>query len=451
METRLENLTKRGVAGFIDPEGSFLKKIKENPEGVVIKFGVDPTRPDIHLGHSAVLRKLRQFQELGCKVVFLVGDYTTKIGDPTGKSKVRPEIDQKEIEKNMKTYLDQVGKILKTDKKVFSWIRNSDWFLSSADIEPKDGVLVRILNRGINPRSFVGKAILFSETRMQRKNLNKNEILSVTLTSFLSTLRKITHAKLIERDMFQDRIKKGEELYMHEMMYPVLQAVDSYVIHKLYGSCDLEVGGTDQTFNMLLGRDVMRDNKQNPQSVMSMSILVGLDGKEKMSKSLDNYIAITDEPGNMYGKVMSIPDSAIPSYFELCTYTPIEKIEEIKKQLSGGEVNPRDLKMELARQIVSEYHGEKMAQKAEEDFVKKFQKGEVPENTETLEIKDVSKIKDILIEKGVATSKSELKRLFDGGGVTNLETKEKASTPEDLKNGVYKFGAKTFLKIDIKQ
>ena len=448
MDKNTQNLIKRGVSEFIDPEGSFLKKIENNPKDVVIKFGVDPTRPDIHLGHAVVLRKLRQFQDLGCKVIFLVGDYTAKIGDPTGKSKVRPEVDQKQIEANMKTYLAQVGKILKTNKEVFSWIRNSDWFLSPADIQPKEGLLVRILNRGINPRSYVGKAILFNETRMQKNFLKKEEILSVTLTTFLSTLRKITHGRLVERDMFKKRIESGEELYMHEMMYPVLQGVDSYVINKIYKSCDMEIGGTDQTYNMLLGRDVMKFNKMEPQSVMSIDLLVGTDGKEKMSKSLDNYIAITDEPWDMYGKVMSIPDTSIVSYFELCTFTPLEDIEEISKNLLDQKTNPKDYKMRLAREIVAIYHGEQASKDAEKDFVQKFQNKDIPTEIETITITKEENLTESLIKKGISKSKSELRRLFEGGGVTNIETKEKATSIEDIKEGIYKFGSKTFYKIE---
>lgn len=450
MNTDIDKLLKRGVGEFIDPEGLFLNKLKTNPKSIVIKFGVDPTRPDIHLGHAVALRKLRQFQDLGCKVIFLIGDYTSQIGDPTGKSKVRPEIDQKEVEKNMKTYLEQVGRILKTNKDVFSWIRNSDWFLSPTDIEPKQGLLVRILNRGINPRSFVGKSILFNETRMQKAVLKKEEIISVTLTSFLRTLRKITHGRLIERDMFQKRINNNEELFMHEMMYPVLQGVDSYVLAKIYGSCDLEIGGTDQTFNMLFGRDVMKNNNLSPQAVLSVEVLVGTEGKEKMSKSLDNYIAIADLPWDMYGKIMSIPDNAILQYFTLCTFTPLEDVEDIKKKLENGSVNPKEIKMRLAREIVAIYHGEKASKDAENDFIKKFQKGDIPEDLEEVVLEKETNIQDLLIQKGIAKSKSELKRLFDGGAVTNVETKEKINSVENIKEGVYRFGSKRFIKIKTK-
>ena len=323
------DLLVRGVRDFVDPDDHLRKKILENPSGVVIKFGVDPTRPDIHLGHAVVFRKLRKFQDLGCKVVFLVGDFTSLIGDPTGNSKVRPEIEQKEIEANMKTYLDQVGKILLTDKKVFAWIRNSDWYYSSTDLadDPERKVEMNIEQDGKTIKasfpgnSFLAKSIVHNETRMQ-KQFSSGKIWDLTVRGLLWTLRGVTQGRLINRDMFQDRLKRGEELYMHEMLYPVLQGIDSFMIANIFGTCDLEVGGSDQTFNMLMGRDVMKMNKQNPQAVLSFEILEGLDGKEKMSKSLDNYVAITDEPENMYGKIMSLPDSLITKYFKLCTYTP---------------------------------------------------------------------------------------------------------------------------------
>ena len=262
---------------FIDPEGKFKEKILRKAKGeyeedIIIKFGVDPTRPDIHLGHAVIFRKLRKFQDLGCKVVFLVGDYTAQIGDPTGRSKIRPEIEQKEVEANMKTYLDQVGKILLTDKNSFSWIRNSDWFTAITDIElPKgDKVKMSIEKEGkktdidFDANSFVGKAVVFEKTRMQPTITGFRGAISViTLKSLLWTLKHITHSRLIERDMFQERIKSGKELFMHEMLYPVLQGIDSFVLSEIYGNCDLEIGGTDQTFNMLIGRDIMKLNKKN--------------------------------------------------------------------------------------------------------------------------------------------------------------------------------------------
>ena len=363
---KVDDIYARGVASFIDPNGVFQKKMETSPEKVNIKLGVDPTRPDIHLGHAAILRKLRAFQERGAKVIFLIGDYTAQIGDPTGKSKVRAEVTQQEVEKNMKTYVDQVGKILLTDSAHFSWIRNSDWFLSATDLlfgenaKPHLDVVDpqgKKISFPLDPNSLLGKTALYDASRMQRTFLKKQEVVGVTLRGLLWTLRHITHARLIERDMFSERLKNHSELYVHEMLYPVLQGVDSQVLAQIYGSCDLEVGGTDQTFNMLMGRDVMKLNNLPPQSVMSIDLLVGTDGVEKMSKSLDNYISIVDEPFVMYGKIMSIPDAALRQYFILATYMPEEDINDVIKNVTAGKEHPRDLKMRLARQITAIYHG----------------------------------------------------------------------------------------------
>ncbi len=428
----LNDLFSRGVGQFIDPDGLFRKKLENNPEKIVIKFGVDPTRPDIHLGHAVVFRKLRKFQDIGCKVIFLIGDITAHIGDPTGKSSVRPELEQKEIEANMKTYLEQVGKILKTEPEVFSWIRNSDWFVGINDIISPKG------------NNIADKANYWAETRMQKGNVN-----NYSLINFLWTLRHITHSRLIERDMFQERLKKGEELYMHEMMYPVLQGVDSHMLSKIYGSCDMEIGGSDQTFNMLVGRDVMKFNNIEQQAVMSLKILEGTDGQAKMGKSLNNYIAITESSNEIFGKVMSILDSSIVNYFELCTYTPISEIEEIKKDLEKDKINPRDIKMRLAREIVAIYHGEEKAQQAEEQFIKTFQKKEIPENIDEIKATNGSLLSDILIENKLAKSKSDFKRLVEGGAVHDLE---KNQTIEDFNfkvenNLTLRIGNKRFVKI----
>ncbi|HAS80980.1 MAG: Tyrosine-tRNA ligase [Candidatus Nomurabacteria bacterium GW2011_GWE1_32_28] len=449
---KIDELFSRGVGEFIDPNGIFRKKLETSPEKIVIKFGVDPNRPDIHLGHAVVLHRLRQFQDLGCRVVFLVGDITAMIGDPTGKSKIRPEIEHIEIQKNMKTYLDQVDKILLKDPKVFSWTMNSDWLVSINDIIAPDNQIINI-NIGnktvattpvLPGNHILAKAHHWEATRMQKNNIN-----SYTLISVLAILRKITFNRLIERDMFQDRIKEGLPVFMHEMMYPVIQGIDSNAISNIYGSCDLEVGGTDQLFNMLVGRDVMDMNKKIPQSVLSFRLLEGTDGKEKMSKSLDNYIGITDEPNDMYGKVMSISDSSIGNYFELCTFTSTDEVEEIKKKLEKASVNPKDLKMDLARQIVAIYHGEDKAKKAEESFVNVFQKREVPE--EMIELKKNSKetLMDILVRANILSSKSDFRRLVEEGAITDLDTNKKIEdvnlVPENKMK--FKIGKKKFIKI----
>lgn len=433
----LNDLFTRGVGDFIDPEGKLKEKIAKSPEKIVIKFGVDPTRPDLHLGHAVVLRKLRKFQDLGCKIIFLVGDLTAQIGDPTGKSKIRPEIAQKEIEVNMKTYLDQVGKILRTEKEVFTWIRNSDWFVSIHDIVPSN-----------NSTDLTQKVKHWLGSRMQ----SKNNIKTYSFLSILAVLRQITFNRLIERDMFQERIKNNEPVFMHEMMYPVLQGIDSNVIADIYGSCDLEVGGSDQFFNMLVGRDVMTMAKKEPQSVMSFQILEGTDGKEKMSKSLDNYIAITDEPINMFGKVMSIPDKSIPNYFELATFEPMSEIEKIKKELTSGKVNPRDLKVKLGKEIVAIYHGEKAAKDAEENFINVFQKKEIPEDMPEISVFKDDSLAEVLVKNKIVKSKSEFSRLVEENAVHNLDSKEEISDIHYKinKDLTLKIGKKRFLKIKVK-
>ncbi len=461
-EKEIQELLTRGVSSYIDPENSFKNKLEKNPEQIVIKFGVDPTRPDIHLGHAVILRRLRKFQDFGCKVVFLIGDYTSQIGDPTGKSKVRPEISQKEIEDNMKTYLEQVGKILRTDDGVFTWIRNSEWFLDVSDINASGSSEVKLSidsknenihkEISIDPNSIVGKAVLFENTRMQKTHLKSSVIQTVSFTRVLSTLRHITHARLIERDMFQDRIKNGNELYMHEMLYPVIQGIDSALLHMIYGSCDLEVGGTDQTFNMLIGRDVMKMYKQEPQAVLSFSLLVGLDGKEKMSKSLDNYVAINDTPSDMYGKIMSIPDSVIEEYFTLCTYTSKDDIDEIMSQITKGEVNPKDIKMRLAGEIVAMYHGEGARITAEQDFITKFQKKEIPEDVPIIMSSEQESLMEAFKQAGIVESNTEFRRLVEEGAITILSNdNQKISDTQSLsQEGVYKIGKKRFVKIVFK-
>lgn len=463
----IEELFARGVSEFIDPDGKFKEKIVKRTKGeykedIVIKFGVDPTRPDIHLGHAVVFRKLRKFQDIGCKVVFLVGDYTAQIGDPTGKSKARPEIEQKAVEANMKTYVDQVGKILLTDKKSFSWVRNSDWFTAITDLElPKgDKVKMSVEKEGkkieaeFDANSFVGKAVIFEKTRMQPAIAGFRGAISViTLKSLLWTLKHITHSRLIQRDMFQERIKDGRELFMHEMIYPVLQGVDSYVLSEIYGSCDMEIGGTDQIFNMLIGRDIMKLNKKEPQSVMSLKLLEGTDGKEKMSKSLDNYIAITDIPNDMYGKIMSLPDTSIINYFNLCTYTPQEEVKKIENELKKGKVNPKDIKMRLAKEIVVIYHGENKAEQAEQNFVKTFQKGGLPEDLEEVVVPKGASLGKILVENNILKSNSEWRRLVSEGAISNAETGDKIDSFDFSvgSNIKIKVGKRRFLKIMIEK
>lgn len=448
-QVKIDDILSRAVGEYIDPGGVFRNKLLESPENVVIKFGVDPTRPDIHLGHAVVLRKLRQLQDLGCKVVFLIGDFTAQIGDPTGKSKVRPEIDQQAVEHNMQTYLDQVGKILLTDPTLFSWIRNSDWYVSINDIVAPNNRVFKVTNGKdtvatppLAGDDVLNKAGYWVETRMQKKNITNYSFINI-----LSVLSKITLGRLVERDMFQKRIKEGEPVFMHEMLYPVMQGIDSNALANIYGTCDLEVGGTDQHFNMLLGREVMEMNKKTPQAVMSFKLLVGTDGTEKMSKSLDNYISIIDEPNDMYGKVLSVPDSVIAQYYELCTFTTLDRITEIEKELAGGKVNPKDIKMELARQIVALYHGEAKATEAETAWINTFQKKEIPENL--TEYTSEGMLVDTVIKAGVLSSRSEYRRVLEQGGVHNLTAGEVVKDLDYVPEAgtVVKIGKQKFFKI----
>jgi len=454
---KIEEILTRGVGEFIDPEGSFKAKLVKKQEGkydkdIIIKFGVDPTRPDIHLGHAVVFRKLRQLQELGCKVVFLIGDFTAQIGDPTGKSKVRPEIAQAEVEKNMQSYLDQIDKILLTGKEnsnVFSWISNSDWFISMGDILVQGGAPVPYTNGNqhisLPPDTYMAKTVKWEETRMMGK-IESGRIYGVSLRTFLAVLRQITHARLLERDMFQERIKNGDQLYMHEMMYPVLQGIDSHVLARIYGSCDLEVGGTDQTFNILIGRDVMKIcGEEERQAVLSFKLLEGLDGKEKMSKSLDNYIAITDSPVDMYGKIMSLPDSLITKYFELTTDVPLEEIKKYEAELNKGK-NPRDIKMDLAFAITSIYHGKNGASKGADHFHTVFQQKEKPHDIIELKPSTMDLI-TVLVEAKICKSKSEARQVIAQGGV-KINDKKAETIDEKVKSGdVIQKGSRFFVKI----
>lgn len=426
----IDDLLTRGVGEFIDPENKFREKLTKNPKDIVIKFGIDPTRPDIHLGHAVILHKLRKLQDLGCKIVFLIGDYTAQIGDPTGKSKERPEISYDQILFNANTYLEQVGKILDVQSESkYKILTNSLWYQSVTD----------------TPGTRIEEKVQQWQKDREKFNLQNN--LTVTLWNFMFSLRHITHSQLIERDMFQKRIQNGEHLYMHELMYPVFQGVDSYAIANFFGTCDLEVGGTDQVFNMLMGRTVMKFSKQEPQAVLAFKILEGLDGEEKMSKSLDNYISITDTATDMYGKVMSIPDSSIVNYFELCTQLPLSEVKKIETELGNSSTNPKDLKMKLAKEIVKIYHGEEEGERAEQGFIETFQKGGIPEEIEEYRVKPNTLLGDFLVENKIIESKSEYNRLVKQGALkivtetemTISDPKMELSEPLVLKIGKHRF------------
>jgi tyrosyl-tRNA synthetase len=282
----------------------------------------------------------------------------------------------------------------------------------------------------VQANSFIGKAIIYENSRMQRTHLKKDGVVGITFSTFLWTLKHITHSRIITRDMFQERIKKGEEIYLPELLYPVLQGMDSFVLAQIYGSCDLEIGGTDQTFNMLLGRDVMKANSIEPQSVASIRILKGLDGKEKMSKSLNNYIAINDVPSEMFGKIMSIPDDLMQEYFELCTDLGDEEIKTLLSKVENGE-NPKNIKTILAKEIVKMYHGESAAVSAAATFESTFSRGEFPMDAETINCSKEAKLADILVDKKIVPSKTEFRRLVESGAVSDYPD-QKINDPNEV-------------------
>jgi len=355
---KIEHLLTHQVDGVIVQE-SLEKKLKSG-EQLRVKLGADPSRPDLHIGHAVVLRKLREFQDLGHKVIFIIGDFTAKIGDPTGKSKTRPMLTDKEIRQNAKTYLKQVGKILDVRKCEIRF--NSKW---------------------------LGK-------------LKAHDMIELT--------SQFTTARILERDDFTKRMKSGTEIHVHELLYPMLQAYDSIEL-----DADIEIGGTDQTFNMLAGRDLARRYRLKEQDVMTCPLLVGTDGVKKMSKSLDNYIAFDDTPDDMYGKTMSIPDEALESWL---TYAVNYTKDEIEKELVGlkrGD-NPRDCKARLAKRLVEEWHGAEAARKAEEAFIARFRKGETPEEMPEIIMKEGVTVVDMASE-AFGISRSEARRLIEQKGL----------------------------------
>ncbi|RLC37459.1 tyrosine--tRNA ligase [candidate division Kazan bacterium] len=324
-----------------------------------IKHGVDPTTPDLHLGYSVVYHKMREFQDLGHTVIFLIGDFTGRFGDPTNKNDVRQLRDAHDVREMSEHYIKQVLTILDPKKTEIRY--NSEWYdkMSAEDI-------IRLMSH-------------------------------------------FTHAQLIERDMFQQRIKKHKEIGLHEPLYPVLQGYDSVMLES-----DVTIIGTDQTFNEMRGRDLQKDFGQEPQAIISVPLLIGLDGKQKMSQSLGNYIGITESPDEQYGKIMSLPDDQIYTYFELATSVPTSDLPAIKV---AAKKEPRDTKARLAYEIVKIYHGEAAAKKAEDNFVGIFKKGRTPDDISEIKIKKATRLVDIMAKYNLASSKSEARRLIEQRGV----------------------------------
>jgi len=366
-----------------------------------IKLGADPTAPDLHLGHYIVLRKLRDFQELGHTVVFIIGDFTALIGDPSGRSKTRPSLSIEQIEENAKTYFEQVFKILDKDKTEIRF--NSEW-------------------------------------------LSK-----ISLEKWIRIASKFTIARILERDDFLTRYESGTPIFFHEFFYPVMQAYDSVAI-----KADVELGGTDQKFNLLMGRKLQESMNMAPQIAIIMPILRGTDGIKKMSKSLKNYIGITENPVTMFGKVMSIPDTLISEYYSLVLQKSEKESKEIDKIIQDGKENPMKLKMQLAKEIVTLFHSQEDANIAKENFKNIFSKKEMPENMEELDIAKFiqdgkANVVVMLNEKGIVKSKSDAKRLIKQGGIQiNGKKLKDFKNPIPLKKGdVIKVGKLKFFRITV--
>lgn len=398
-EKQLE-IIKRGTVEIILEEDLKKKLEKAYKEGkpLRIKVGFDPTAPDIHLGHTVLLEKMRQFQELGHEVIFLIGDFTGMIGDPSGKTETRKPLTREEVLKNAETYKDQVFKIFDPEKTLIMF--NSEWF-------------------------------------------NKMTALDMCRLAGAETV-----ARMLEREDFKKRFTEGRPITILEFLYPLLQAYDS-----VYLKADIELGGTDQKFNLLMGRQLMKMYGMEEQVVIMMPLLEGLDGVQKMSKSLGNYIGINEPPDEMFGKIMSINDELMLKYYELLSHISIEELNELKKGIKEGKINPRDAKESLAVEIVTRYHGKELAEKARENFIKLFRKKEIPEEIETVELKDEGEgiwLPKILKEQGLTKSTSEAIRLIKQGGV-RVNNEPLVNPDIKIKAGEYivKVGKRRFIRIKV--
>lgn len=392
------DLIRRGVEEIIPEEElkqKLYKSIKNN-EPLKIKLGLDPTAPDIHLGHTVVLNKLRQFQDLGHEVQLIIGDYTGRIGDPSGKSETRKPLTEEQIKVNAATYQEQIFKVLDKEKTVIYF--NSEW------------------------------------------------LMKLDLTDALNLAGKYTVARMLERDDFNNRYKEGLPISILEFMYPLLQGYDSVEL-----STDVELGGTDQKFNLLVGRNLQREYEQEPQIAITMPILEGTDGVQKMSKSLGNYIGVNEDSNEMFGKVMSISDELISRYFELLTRTPIEVITSMVEDMQNGKLNPRDAKVSLAKEIITIYHDEDEAKKAEERFQLVFTRGDIPEDIPVITVDETEVwLPRFLVDQNMIPSTSEGRRLLKQGAVKvdgEKYEKEEITLQEEM---VIQIGKRKFIKINIK-
>ncbi len=396
------DLIKRGVSEII-PEDELLKKLEKSykeQKPLKIKLGCDPSRPDLHIGHSVVLRKLAQFQSLGHQAILIIGDFTGMIGDPSGRNVTRPALSLEETRKHGESYFEQASKIL--DKEKTKIVYNSEW---------------------------LGK---------------------MSFEDVIKLASKYTVARMLERDDFTKRYKNGEPISVHEFLYPLAQAMDSVAIES-----DVELGGTDQKFNLLVGRDIQREFGIEPQVILTMPLLVGTDGVEKMSKSYGNYIGISDSPQDIFGKTLSIADSLIYTYYELATDISNTDLAKVRTDLENPEVNPRNIKRVLAKKLVEMYHSAESAREAEEEFDKIFIKKEIPDEIPLFEItngqKEIS-ILDLITTVNFAPSKGEARRLVQQGGVTldGEKIADISATVQLKPENILKVGKRKFIKIIVK-
>jgi tyrosyl-tRNA synthetase len=388
---------KRGCVDLL-PEEDFKKKLEESyekDEPLKIKFGADPSRPDIHLGHTVVIQKLKLLQDFGHDIYFLIGDFTAKIGDPTGKSKTRPILTDEEVMENARTYAQQIGKILDMEKTHI--VFNNDWL---SELSPID---------------------------------------------IIKLVAKVTVSSLLERDDFSKRHKNQEAIHMHEFMYPVMQGYDSVALNS-----DLELGGTDQTFNLLMGRHLQKQYGKEPQCILTMPILEGLDGVQKMSKSLDNYVSLEDTPTDMFGKLMSISDEAMKKYYNLLCRRPAEEVGKLIEGLGDGSVHPMNAKKELAAEIVDYYYEEGTGLQERKKFEERFSKNKVPDDIETthLDAGDI-KLLEFLTQVEFIKSNGEGRRLIKQNALkVNFKTyKEETLTLVSGEEYIIKLGKLRMIKI----
>jgi tyrosyl-tRNA synthetase len=393
-------IIKRGVAELI-PEEDLRKKLRRSileNKPLKVKLGLDPSAPDIHLGHTVVLQKLRQFQELGHQIQLIIGDFTGRIGDPTGKSETRKQLTEEQVKQNAETYAQQLFKVLDKEKTILYF--NSSW------------------------------------------------LAPLTFSQVIELAAKTTVARMLEREDFKKRFQENQSISIHEFFYPLMQGYDSVAIET-----DIELGGTDQKFNLLMGRQLQKEYGQEEQVVIMMPLLEGLDGVKKMSKSLGNYIGIDESPNDMYGKTMSIPDELMLRYYELVTDLDMEEISGIRQQLEQGTLHPRDAKMRLAHTIVRMYHGNEAADQAQEHFRSVFQQRALPTDIPEKEVsgEEVWLVR-LLVETGLVPSNGEGRRMIQQGAVKlneqKIEDVEYQLVPED--GMILQVGKRKFLKLRVR-